>query len=258
MPLLKLVGLIIAPLPNTGGTSGAGVGYPYVVDRILNDPSIPDELRLELLRAGFIELDAPGLDGPARYIDSDQVAEVAADVVRLRSVHHVPTTRTASRAGPRVTLGATVRTADGQDIGKVDRLIVDPYTLSIRALVVRRGLLPARAVEIPLVAIPHSSGKELQLRYSADQVRRLPEFVDAYYAAPPTGFVPPAAYTRDSLLWPLGVPLLPPPPPQRNETAVRDVGRGVVYLDLDAQQALESAKVRPMLKPQPVRSAQPS
>ena len=179
-------------------------------------------------------------------------------------------------------------------------------------------MLPGRAVEIPLVAIQDSSDKELQLRYSADQVRRLPEFVDAHYAAPPTGFVPPVAYTRDSLLWPLGVPLLPPPPPQRDETAVRwdsnnveisegsdlvsrdgtkigevhaisidprsrrplsivvrrgflftqevefpveairDVGRGVVYLDLDAQQALESAKVRPMLKPQPVRSAQPS
>jgi hypothetical protein len=75
--------------------------------------------------------------------------------------------------------------------------------------------------EVPLTAIQESTGTEVRLRYSADQVKQLPEFVDAHYAAPPTGYVPPVAYTRDSLLWPLGVPLLPPLPPQRNETAVR-------------------------------------
>ena len=129
----------------------------------------------------------------------------------------------------------------------------------------------------------------------------------ARYAAPPTGFVPPAAYTRDSLLWPFGVPLLPPPPPRRNETAVRwysnnaeitegsdvvardgtkigevhavlldpatrrptsfvvrrgflfshevelpvdavrSVGRGVVYVDLDPAEARAHARARPSL-----------
>jgi hypothetical protein len=32
-----------------------GVGVPFVVGGMLNDPDISDELRLELLRAGFIE-----------------------------------------------------------------------------------------------------------------------------------------------------------------------------------------------------------
>ena len=62
-----LVGMIIVPLENTGGTSTVGTGYPYVVDRMLDDPEVPDELRLELLRSGFIELEAPGLRGAARH-----------------------------------------------------------------------------------------------------------------------------------------------------------------------------------------------
>jgi uncharacterized protein YrrD len=302
-----LVGMIIVPLENTGGTSSVGTGYPYIVDRILDDPEIPDELRLELVRGGFIEVDGPGLSGAARYIHGDQIASVSDDEVRLKTVH-------TSRAGhpkptaPRVALGATVKSADGQEVGKVDRLIVDPYTLAIRAMVVRKGLILPHAVEIPLVAIQESSGNQVRLRYTADQVSQLPEFVEAHYAAPPTGFVPPAAYTRDSLLWPLGVSLLPPPPPRRNETAVRwygnnaeigegsevvardgtkigevhavlldpatrrptsfvvrrgflfshevelpvdavrDVGEGVVYVDLDSAEARAYAQARPSLR----------
>jgi hypothetical protein len=78
------VGLVIAPLENTGGTTSIGAVVPYVVRRIQNDSEIPDELRLNLLRAGFIELDAPGLRGPARYIHGDEIREVADDVVRVK------------------------------------------------------------------------------------------------------------------------------------------------------------------------------
>src|SRR5579864_2223834 len=78
-----LVGMIIAPLENTGGTSAVGTGYPYVIDRILDDPDVPDELRLELLRSGFIEVDGPGLSGAARYFDGDKVAAVSDEEVRL-------------------------------------------------------------------------------------------------------------------------------------------------------------------------------
>jgi hypothetical protein len=82
------VGLIVSPLENTGGTTSVGVGAPFPIDGIGIDPDVPDELRLELLRTGFIELDAPGLRGPARYIHGDQIAEVSDNTVRLRpSVH---------------------------------------------------------------------------------------------------------------------------------------------------------------------------
>ena len=85
----------------------------------------------------------------------------------------------------------------------------------------RKGFILRHAVEVPISAIQDGTADEVRLRYRADEVRALPEFVDAHDSASPTGFVPPIDYTRDSLLWPLGVPLLPPPPPRCDETAVR-------------------------------------
>jgi uncharacterized protein YrrD len=127
----------------------------------------------------------------------------------------------ATTTTPRLAIGARVRSADGHEIGQVDGLIVDPYTHLIRAVVVRRGLILHHDVEIAISAIAGGTEAELRLRLTAEQVRALPEFVEARYAAPPTGFVPPGEYVRDNLLWPIGEPLLPPPPLRRNETAVR-------------------------------------
>jgi hypothetical protein len=82
------VGLVVSPLENTGGTTSVGAGVAFPIDDFQFGPDVPDELRLELLRTGFIELDAPGLRGPARYIHGDQIAEVSDNTVRLRpSVH---------------------------------------------------------------------------------------------------------------------------------------------------------------------------
>src|SRR5207244_12524893 len=64
------VGLLVVPLESTGGSTSVGVGTPYIVRQMLNDEDMPDELKMELLRSGFIELDAPGRKGPARYIST--------------------------------------------------------------------------------------------------------------------------------------------------------------------------------------------
>jgi hypothetical protein len=79
------VGLIVAPIENTGGTTSLGAATPFLIRQSEIDfPDMPDELRLELLRAGFIELEAPGLHGAARYVHGDQIAEISGDIVRLR------------------------------------------------------------------------------------------------------------------------------------------------------------------------------
>jgi hypothetical protein len=47
----------------------------------LND--LPNDLARELERVGFLEVDAPGLSGAARFIPGDRVADVSGEVVRL-------------------------------------------------------------------------------------------------------------------------------------------------------------------------------
>ena len=60
--------------------------------RVLNEQlvealDIPDELREELRRTGYIELAERGLRGPARYIHGDWITEVSGNTVRVRRPH---------------------------------------------------------------------------------------------------------------------------------------------------------------------------
>lgn len=47
---------------------------------------VPDVLRQDLRRAGFIQVDGPGLEGANRLVPGDRVAEVSGDTVRLHPV----------------------------------------------------------------------------------------------------------------------------------------------------------------------------
>ena len=75
---------VVAPV--TGGTTAFGTTTPVGLA-----PDLPDELRQELLRAGYIEVVGPGVSGLARYIHGDRIAEVTGDAVYLRPAY--PQTR---------------------------------------------------------------------------------------------------------------------------------------------------------------------
>ncbi len=47
---------------------------------------VPDALRQDLRRAGFIQIDGPDLEGANRFVPGDRVAEVSGDTVRLHPV----------------------------------------------------------------------------------------------------------------------------------------------------------------------------
>src|SRR3979411_1130469 len=66
---LRGVGLVVAPVENTGGTTAYGMATPFLIsDPEFDALDIPDELRQELRRTGYIELAEDGLHGPERYI----------------------------------------------------------------------------------------------------------------------------------------------------------------------------------------------
>ena len=57
-----------------------------VVERALPDesePDVPDPLRTELRRTGFLKIGGHGLLGKARYVSSERVSAVSGDTVRL-------------------------------------------------------------------------------------------------------------------------------------------------------------------------------
>ena len=103
-----------------------------------------------------------------------------------------------------IALGTHVRTRDGHDLGKVERLILDPATRVPRALVVHKGLLLHHDVEIPLTAVAGDpDGRGLRLEHTAAEARELPEFDPTRYGRPPLDYVTPPIYGAEDLLWPL-------------------------------------------------------
>ncbi len=57
-----------------------------VLERALpeeSEPDVPDTLRTELQRTGYLKIGGHGIGGKARYVSSEHVGEVSDDTVRL-------------------------------------------------------------------------------------------------------------------------------------------------------------------------------
>ncbi len=108
-----------------------------------------------------------------------------------------------------IRIGARVQTRDGQEVGTIDRLILDPATNAVKAAVIRRGVLLPRDVAIPVTAVETGPAGDLRLAYTADQLDGLPDFVESdYTATPPVGSVAPIGAAPAGLLWPTGYGVL--------------------------------------------------
>ena len=75
-------GVVVAPTAETGGPTGVQFVAP-VLSAGSGGLNLPDPLRSHLLRTGFVEVDGPDLEGPARYVPGDQVADVTDNTVHL-------------------------------------------------------------------------------------------------------------------------------------------------------------------------------
>jgi sporulation protein YlmC with PRC-barrel domain len=107
----------------------------------------------------------------------------------------------------RVELGTEVRTRDGKDVGKIEKLILNPQTGDVTAAVVRKGFILTDDVEIPIEALEAGREGEARLTYSAEEVDKLPRFMEANYTSPSPDFTPPIGYAPGGLLWPASYPV---------------------------------------------------
>jgi sporulation protein YlmC with PRC-barrel domain len=94
----------------------------------------------------------------------------------------------------RINLGTKVMTADGKDVGKIDRLVVDPRSERMQEFVVRKGFFTEHDIIIPIGEVEDRAGNDdddtVHLRMTADQVKQLPDFVEHSYMAAPDGMYP--------------------------------------------------------------------
>jgi uncharacterized protein YrrD len=74
-----------------------------------------------------------------------------------------------------------VYTPDGQVVGHVDRVVLDPRTKTVSHIVVRKGFLFVEDKVVPLDMIESADQERVTLRAAAGDLEKLSAFEDAHY-----------------------------------------------------------------------------
>jgi uncharacterized protein YrrD len=77
--------------------------------------------------------------------------------------------------------GTSVYSFDGQDVGRVDRVVLNPKTKEVTHLVVRKGFLFREDKIIPLHLIATATEDRVSLREGAGELDDLPPFEETHY-----------------------------------------------------------------------------
>jgi hypothetical protein len=131
-----------------------------------------------------------------------------------------------------IQLGEQILTADGQEAGRVEKVIVNPECRSVGSVVLRQGSIFPHDVEVELDRITEDDAGHHRLTLGSARLGELPAFDESKYTAPPADLVLPYDNPRDAVLWPagpLGTPLPANPTPPAfggdSELAEEVVGR---------------------------------
>jgi len=135
----------------------------------------------------------------------------------------------------RVDLDAKVRARDGDEIGSVDRAIVDPHTEEVTSFVVSTGAIFGRDVVVARGDLEQATddGDAIRLRLTKDELEQLPDFVPERFTPPPPTWIAPAGYGFPSsgYVWPVAVD---PVEPMAAPIPTPDAGLSEAIADTDA------------------------
>jgi sporulation protein YlmC with PRC-barrel domain len=98
---------------------------------------------------------------------------------------------------------STVFTASGQEVGRVDRVVLDPETKEVTHVVVRKGLFFAQDKVVPIRLIANATETRAILREDAGDLQALPNFEETHFVAgnePEPGNHSPVANYRPSII----------------------------------------------------------
>jgi sporulation protein YlmC with PRC-barrel domain len=76
---------------------------------------------------------------------------------------------------------ASVISADGKDLGRLDRVVLDPKTGDITNIVVKKGFFFSEDRVIPVEWIESTNEQEIRLREDVEDFEDLPVFEEAHY-----------------------------------------------------------------------------
>lgn len=124
--------------------------------------------------------------GAAHVLSIGSTAAEVADQASVPMFLVGPSPLVTDEHAARIKLGADVRTAEGERVGEVQRVVVDLEQQAIVGIVaLGRGVL-AREVLVPLELIDSATEHEVQLRLTREQVGQVPDFVYHEFDLPPS------------------------------------------------------------------------
>jgi uncharacterized protein YrrD len=77
--------------------------------------------------------------------------------------------------------GVDVISADGEKVGEVERVVIDPKDGSVTHVVVRKGFLLPRDTVLPIDMISRTSDEAVRLHVNADRIENLPEYIETEF-----------------------------------------------------------------------------
>lgn len=77
--------------------------------------------------------------------------------------------------------GTKVVTADGDKVGTIDRIVIDPVTKEVTHLVVRKGFLFTEDKVVPMSLVGPATADQVTLRPGAGELDKLPDFQETQY-----------------------------------------------------------------------------
>jgi uncharacterized protein YrrD len=96
-----------------------------------------------------------------------------------------------------IELGADIISSDGEKLGVVDSLVVEPGDGAIRSIIVRKGLFFPTDRILPVSSVASVDEDGVHVNMTKDDVDQLTEYMDAEYIWPPAGY-----YGGYGYMWP--------------------------------------------------------
>jgi uncharacterized protein YrrD len=105
----------------------------------------------------------------------------------------------------RVELGTEVFTRDGENVGYVKHLILDPVENRVKAVVVEQGFILTHDSVLPIEELSMTPENRIQMNRLASEVKDLPKFHASDYRTPDVPLIAEGQnpYQADGILWPV-------------------------------------------------------
>ncbi|HEX5165006.1 MAG TPA: PRC-barrel domain-containing protein [Thermomicrobiales bacterium] len=85
----------------------------------------------------------------------------------------------------RIDLGTDVFGTDGEKVGAVDKIVIDPGTKQIHQFVVHRGFLTRENKLVDIAMVSGQDDQGLRLDLTSDQVNELPDYIEERFVQVP-------------------------------------------------------------------------